>query len=253
MRGNGGRWMGLAQRRLSIIDLSPSGHQPMHDESGALSIVFNGEIYNFTDLHEELIAKGYGFRSHSDTEVILAAYREWGTECLARFNGMFAFALYDVREQTVFLARDRAGEKPLFYHLTDGVLRFGSELKALLADPSLPRRIEPGALDCYLAMGYVPGELCLLQGFNKLPPAHAMLFDLQIGQTKLWRYWELPELEAAAQGQVDEAALLDELETLLRDAVRRQMVADVPVGILLSGGMDSSQDGFMRGLTKTME
>jgi asparagine synthase (glutamine-hydrolysing) len=212
----------------------------MHDASGALSIIFNGEIYNFADLRDELIAKGHGFRSHSDTEVILAAYREWGTECLARFNGMFAFALFDARQQTVFLARDRAGEKPLFYHQANGVLRFASELKALLADPALPRRIDPAALDCYLAMGYVPGERCMLQGFNKLPPAHALLFDLQTGQAKIWRYWQLPELEATSSRPVDEAALLDELEALLEDAVRRQMVADVPVGVLLSGGVDSS-------------
>lgn len=232
--------VGLAQRRLAIIDLSPAGHQPMHDASGVLSIVFNGEIYNFADLREELIAKGHGFRSHSDTEVILAAYREWGTACLARFNGMFAFALFDARQQTLFLARDRAGEKPLFYHQANGVLRFASELKALLADPALPRRIDPEALDCYLAMGYVPGERCMLHGFNKLPPAHALLFDLQTGQTKIWRYWQLPELDDVTQGPVDEAALLDELEALLEDAVRRQMVADVPVGVLLSGGVDSS-------------
>jgi asparagine synthase (glutamine-hydrolysing) len=232
--------VGLAQRRLAIIDLSPAGHQPMHDASGALSIVFNGEIYNFADLRDELIAKGHGFRSHSDTEVILAAYREWGTECLARFNGMFAFALFDSRQQTVFLARDRAGEKPLFYHQANGVLRFSSELKALLADPALPRRLDPAALDCYLAMGYVPGERCMLQGFNKLPPAHALLFDLQNGHAKIWRYWQLPELAATSSRPVDEAALLDELEALLEDAVRRQMVADVPAGVLLSGGVDSS-------------
>lgn len=233
--------VGLAHRRLSIIDLSPAGHQPMHDISGTLSIVFNGEIYNFSNLRDELIAKGYGFQSHSDTEVILAAYLEWGTECVTRLNGMFAFALYDARQQTIFLARDRAGEKPLFYHQADGVLRFSSELKALLSDPALPRLIEPNALDCYLAMGYVPGDRCILQGFSKLPPAHAMLFDLQTGESKVWRYWKLPELDAAVlQGQVDETALLDELEGLLEDAVRRQMVADVSVGVLLSGGVDSS-------------
>lgn len=231
--------VGLAQRRLSIIDLSPAGHQPMHDALGALSIVFNGEIYNFADLRDDLIANGHGFQSHSDTEVILAAYREWGTDCLARFNGMFAFALYDARQQTVFLARDRAGEKPLFFHQAMGVLRFGSELKALLADPALPRRINPEALDCYLAMGYVPGERCVLQGFSKVPPAHAMVFDLQTGQSRIWRYWQLPGL-ATAQAPLDEAALLDELEHLLEDAVRRQMVADVPAGVLLSGGVDSS-------------
>lgn len=232
--------VGLAQRRLAIIDLSPAGHQPMHDSSGALSIVFNGEIYNFTELREQLISLGHGFKSHSDTEVILVAYLQWGTACLARLNGMFAFALYDARQQSVFLARDRAGEKPLFYHQAGGVLRFGSELKAMLADPALPRRIAPEALDCYLAMGYVPGERCILQGFSKLPPAHALLFDLETGQSKVWRYWQLPELEFASSRSVDEAALLDELEALLEDAVSRQMVADVSVGVLLSGGVDSS-------------
>jgi len=231
--------IGLAQRRLSIIDLSSAGHQPMHDASGELSLVFNGEIYNFGDLRDELIAKGHNFRSHSDTAVILTAYREWGTACLGRFNGMFAFALYDARQNLLFLARDRAGEKPLFYYQADGELRFASELKALLADPALPRRTAPESLDCYLAMGYVSGERCMLQGFNKLPPAHALLFDLQTGQSKVWRYWQLPDLPVDEQ-PLDEAALLDELETLLEDAVRHQMVADVPVGVLLSGGVDSS-------------
>ena len=233
--------VGLAHRRLSIIDLSSAGHQPMQDESGMLSIVFNGEIYNFADLRDELIAKGHSFKSHSDTEVILAAYREWGSDCLVRLNGMFALALFDARKQTVFLARDRAGEKPLFYHQTSGELRFASELKALLADPALPRQIEPEALDCYLTMGYVPGDRCMLKGFNKLPPAHAMLFDLQTGKSKIWRHWQLPEMDpAASNGRVDENALLEELESLLGDSVRRQLVADVPVGILRSGGVDSS-------------
>jgi asparagine synthase (glutamine-hydrolysing) len=232
--------VGLAQRRLSIIDLSPAGHQPMRDAKGELSIVFNGEIYNFVELREELIALGHGFSSHSDTEVILVAYRQWGADCLNRLNGMFAFALHDPRQQTVFLARDRAGEKPLFYHQASGVLRFASELKALMADPALPRRIDLEALDCYLAMGYVPGERCMLQGFCKLPPAHALQFDLQTGQAKIWRYWQLPELGVCAPDMVDEGALLDELEALLEDAVHRQMVADVPVGVLLSGGVDSS-------------
>ena len=231
--------VGLAHRRLAIIDLSPGGHQPMHDASGMLSIIFNGEIYNFQELRSQLKGKGHQFRSHSDTEVILAAYCEWGTDCLSHLNGMFAFAVYDAREQTLFLARDRAGEKPLFYHQANGQLRFASELKALLADPALPRRINPEALDCYLAIGYIPGDLCILQGFQKLPPAHALLFHLQTGQSKLWRYWQLPELNVAKGGE-DEADLLDELEDLLEDSVRRQLVADVPVGVLLSGGVDSS-------------
>lgn len=233
--------VGVGHRRLSIIDLSAAGHQPMHNASGELCIVFNGEIYNFADLRRELMAKGHAFRTHSDTEVILAAYREWGADCLSRFNGMFAFALYDSRRRQLFIARDRAGEKPLFYALAQGTLRFASELKGLMADPALPRRIDREALDCYLAMGFVPGERCMLRGVNKLPPGHALVFDLNDGQSRLWRYWQLPQLNAsAAEGRADEAGLLDELEALLEDAVRRQLVADVPVGVLLSGGVDSS-------------
>jgi asparagine synthase (glutamine-hydrolysing) len=233
--------VGLGHRRLAIIDLSAAAHQPMQDTGGGLCIVFNGEIYNFADLRQELIAKGHSFHTHSDTEVILAAYREWGTDCVARLNGMFAFALYDGRRRQLFIARDRAGEKPLFYAPADGVLRFASELKGLMADPALPRRIDSAALDCYLAMGYVPGERSMLHGVKKLPPAHALVFDLNSGLSRLWRYWQLPELSAAAaKGEADEAGLLGELEALLEDAVRRQLVADVPVGVLLSGGVDSS-------------
>lgn len=231
--------VGLAHRRLSILDLSPLGHQPMHSGAQGLSIVFNGEIYNFAELRRELEQVGHGFRSHSDTEVLLAAYAQWGTECLSRLNGMFAFALFDAPRQRLFLARDRAGEKPLFYRLDGGFLWFASELKALMAHPALPRRIDPEALDCYLAMGFVPGERCILEGYSKLPPAHAMTFDLREGAATVWRYWQLPELHASA-ATVDETSLLDELEALLEDAVGRQLVADVPVGILLSGGMDSS-------------
>ncbi len=213
----------------------------MQDAGGGLCITFNGEIYNFADLRRELMAKGLAFRGHSDTEVILAAYREWGTDCLSRLNGMFAFALYDSRRRQLFLARDRAGEKPLFYAQSHGALRFASELKGLMADPALPRSIDPEALDCYLSMGYVPGERSILRGANKLPPAHALLFDLNDGQARIWRYWQLPETsDAAAKGEADETGLVSELEALLEDAVRRQLVADVPVGVLLSGGVDSS-------------
>jgi asparagine synthase (glutamine-hydrolysing) len=233
--------VGLAFRRLSILDLSTAGHQPMIDPSGTLSIVFNGEIYNFKELREELIAMGMEFHSKSDTEVVLASYHQWGTDCLSRFNGMFSFALYDARQQSVFLARDRAGEKPLFYYYDNGILLFASELKALMADFSLPRIINSEALDCYLKMGYVPGEQCILQGFHKLPAAHAMNFNLQNGNIKVWCYWQLPELiPAVVPLKVDETVLLNELENLLEDAVRRQLVADVPVGVLLSGGVDSS-------------
>ncbi|MCB0933856.1 MAG: asparagine synthase (glutamine-hydrolyzing) [Mycobacterium sp.] len=230
--------VGLAHRRLSIVDLSPLGHQPMHLPDRGLSIVFNGEIYNFPELRRELERRGHQFRSHCDTEVILAAYSEWGSACLERFNGMFAFALYDAVEQRLLLARDRAGEKPLFYRLHSGTLHFASELKALLAKSELPRKIDPQALDCYLLLGYVPGELCVLEGYRKLPAAHALSFDLCSGLARVWQYWEIPEFDPVAV--VDQSALVDELDTLLQDAVARQLRADVPVGILLSGGIDSS-------------
>lgn len=231
--------VGLGHLRLAIIDLSPLGHQPMHYASGRLSIIFNGEIYNYRELRDELSALGFAFRSSSDTEVLLAAYAAWGRACLSRLNGMFTFALHDADQQILFLARDRAGEKPLYYRLSEGTLRFASELKALLVDPSMPRRIDPEALDCYLAMGFVPGRRCILDGYNKLAPAHALIFDLQNGAIDAWRYWSLPELSQGAES-CDEGAILDELERLLEDAVARQMVADVPFGVLLSGGLDSS-------------
>ncbi|MBI5502669.1 MAG: asparagine synthase (glutamine-hydrolyzing) [Deltaproteobacteria bacterium] len=231
--------VGLGHRRLSIIDLSPAGHQPMEDAQGALCIVFNGEIYNFTELRRELGPAGYPFRSQSDTEVILAAYREWDTDCLSHLSGMFAFALYDRAKRRILLARDRAGEKPLFYSLRRGTLTFASELKGLMADPELPRTVDPEALDCYLTLGFVPGDRCMLRDVRKLPPAHALAFELDGGASRVWPYWHLPAPPPPPTTTSD-AALLDELEALLQDAVRRQLVADVPVGILLSGGVDSS-------------
>lgn len=229
--------VGLAHRRLSVIDLSAAGHQPMHLLERGLSIIYNGEIYNFEELRGELQRRGYSFRSKTDTEVLLAAYDAWDADCLSRLNGMFAFALYDARRQSMFLARDRAGEKPLFYRLANGSLYFASELKALMNHPVLPRRIDPAALDCYLAMGFVPGDRCILEGFNKLPPAHSLTFDLVKGTATVSRYWSPPALDPDGP---DGDALLDELEGLLEDAVGRQLVADVPVGVLLSGGVDSS-------------
>ncbi|MBC8373444.1 MAG: asparagine synthase (glutamine-hydrolyzing) [Planctomycetes bacterium] len=233
------RQVGLAHRRLSIIDLSPGGHQPMTDESGKLALVYNGEIYNYRQLREELTAKGRQFRSASDTEVILEAYRAWGTDCVAHLNGMFAFALYDVGAGRLFLARDRAGQKPLYYMHDGERLVFASELKAIMADPSFRREIDLEALDHYLAYGYVPGALCMLKGVAKLPPAHCMTCDLDRREAKIWRYWQLPDPPGDRHARSEEE-LLDEYHELLRDSVRRRLVADVPVGILLSGGIDSS-------------
>jgi asparagine synthase (glutamine-hydrolysing) len=234
-----GDGVSFGHRRLAIIDLSAAGHQPMADQSGQLQITFNGEIYNYQELQKELIQAGHCFRTATDTEVILEAYRAWGTGCLSRLNGMFAFVLYDHRSRVLFGARDRAGEKPLFYHHAGGRLAFGSELKAILADPELPRELDPESLQHYLAYGYVPQGRCILKGFRKLPAAHALLYHPEQDQLQIWPYWKLPD-PCSQDVEVSEEDLLDQLESLLRDAVERQLIADVPVGILLSGGLDSS-------------
>jgi asparagine synthase (glutamine-hydrolysing) len=208
-----------------------------HDD---LCLTFNGEIYNFKELRSELAQKGTVFRSSSDTEVVLESYREWGVDCLKLLNGMFAFALYDRRNDTLFLARDRAGEKPLFYSVDNGTIRFASELKAIMAHPGVQRRIDGQALDCYLASGFVPGSRCIIKGVRKLPPAHALVFEVKTGQSRSWRYWQLPDVADLSGHPGDDGPLIDELEQLLEDAVRRQLYADVTVGVLLSGGVDSS-------------
>lgn len=241
---DGGEWysqdfrVGLAHRRLAIIDLSLRGRQPMCDESGKLVIVFNGEIYNFLDLRHDLEKKGHAFKSKSDTEVILLAYQEWGIDCISHFNGMFAFCIYDDREKLLFLARDRAGEKPLYYRYANGQFSFASELKAIMADPGTPRKLNLDAVNYYLAYGYVPCPMSILQGIQKLPPAHAMRYDVDKGSMKIWKYWDLPEPNVNNNASIQD--LSDEFESLLRDSVRRQMVSDVPIGVLLSGGCDSS-------------
>lgn len=230
--------VGLGHRRLSIIDLSPQGHQPMHLSEEGLSIVFNGEIYNYIELRSELRSLGYIFNTNSDTEVILISYLHWGIDCVNHLNGAFGFAIFDSREYKLFLARDRAGEKPIFYRLSDESIFFASELKALLANFNFPRRLNHDSLDCYLAMGFVPGQNSIIEGYNKLPPAHVLTFDLKDGSTRIWRYWTVPEFDSSIIHTENE--LLFNLEALLEDAVAKQMVADVPVGILLSGGVDSS-------------
>lgn len=231
--------VGLAHCRLSIIDLTSSGKQPMHLSKRGLSLVFNGEIYNYLELRNQLKSLGYIFYSESDTEIILAAYAEWGQECIKRFNGMFVFALYDEKLKEVLIARDRAGEKPLFYYLSKDTLYFASELKALLANPSLPRKIDPKSLDCYLTMGFIPGERCILSGYKKLPPAHALRFNIENNELNIWKYWKLPEFDMTAHN-FNQTSLVNELEKILENSVCKQMIADVPVGILLSGGLDSS-------------
>ena len=232
------RAVALLHRRLAILDLSPAGAQPMADGAGNV-LSFNGEIYNFAALRRELEARGHAFHTGTDTEVLLAAYRAWGTACLERLQGMFAFALWDPAARRLFLARDRAGEKPLFVHHAPGRLAFASELKALLADPAFRPELDADSLDGYLAFGYVPAEGCMLRGVRRLLPAHGMVYDVDADAVRTWRYWDLPEPPAPG-APADPEALADELDPLLEDAVRRQLVADVPVGVLLSGGLDSS-------------
>jgi len=231
----------FAHRRLSIIDKSSAGHQPMKNLAGNVIVVFNGEIYNFRDLKKELALAGHIFNTHSDTEVLIAAWVEWGVDCVKHLTGMFAFAIHDSKENTIFLARDRAGEKPLFYSYKEEELRFSSELKGLLCDSQFSKSLNHKALNLYLERGYIPGELCILEGVNKLPPASALLFKYRLNEIKKWTYWSPPELNSGSfLGGGSHNQLLDEFDTLLENSVRQQLYADVPVGILLSGGLDSS-------------
>ena len=232
------RRVGLAHRRLAILDLSPAGHQPMLSQNGRYAIVFNGEVYNFSALRAELEKLGYHFKGGSDTEVVLAAYQEWGENCLGRFNGMFALAIHDRGNSetgpSLFFARDRAGKKP-FYYLHDGKhFQFASELKAIDGASG----IDTQALNYYLALGYVPGELCLTRGVKKLPPAHAARLDLNTAKLRVWKYWSLPENTATGRESGDDLA--NDVESLLMDSVKLRLASDVPLGVLLSGGLDSS-------------
>ena len=228
----------LGHQRLSIIDLSPTGAQPMQNAARSRVVVFNGEIYNHHELRQELASRGVCFVGRSDTEVLLAAYDAWGERCVERLRGMFAFAIYDQVRNVLFMARDRAGEKPLYWARHRGGLVFASELKALLADPQFPRRLSPEGLAYYLSFGYVPAEKCILEGVHKLQAAHCLTWPLSSGPPVLRRYWDLPDAQADERVSVDE--LTNELKRLLTRAVSEQLIADVPLAVLLSGGVDSS-------------
>ena len=230
--------LAFAHRRLSIIDLHETSNQPMQDSSGEFIIIFNGEIYNFMSLREELISFGHHFETSSDTEVILASYKYWGHECLQKLNGMFSFCIYDKNKGELFMARDRAGEKPFYYSLEKDFFIFSSELKSILARET-NSKVDNNSLDCFLSFGYVPAELCILDRVKKLPPAHAMTIKLDNLEKKQWRYWSIPQSNVSPKNIV-ETELLDELEELIEDSVKKQLISDVPVGVLLSGGVDSS-------------
>jgi len=228
----------LGMRRLSIIDLA-TGHQPMSGCDSAIKIVFNGEIYNYHELQHELEARGHRFRTHSDTETIVHAFEEFGSKCVEHLRGMFAFAMWDSRRQELFIARDRTGKKPLYYTVTTrGTLLFGSELKSLREHPEFQGETSLEALDAYLTFGYVPDPLTIFRGVHKLLPGHHLTFAS--GKLRVEQYWDFPYQELQVEAMQDEEECLEELRALLDDAVRVRLVADVPLGAFLSGGVDSS-------------
>ena len=231
----GGVAVGFGFRRLAIIDLS-GGRQPMSNEDGALWIVCNGEIYNHADLRPGLEARGHTFRTRSDIEVLLHLYEEHGPDCVTKINGMFALAIWDAKNQTLFLARDRLGKKPLYYRDTPERLIFGSEVKALLPHPDCPRELDAGNLSKYLAYEYVPSPHCIFKGIHKLPAGHWLTW--KHGQTRLHRYWDVKFSNGSDQRPEDEIA--EELGERLKEAVRLRLISDVPLGVFLSGGIDSS-------------
>jgi asparagine synthase (glutamine-hydrolysing) len=236
-RFESGSWcIAMGNRRLSIIDLSMRGHQPMTDKSSESRIVYNGETYNFHDVRKQLEDCGHKFLSDTDTEVVLKSYVEWGPECLKRLNGMFAFAVWDERRKSLFIARDRLGVKPLYYTRIGDGLAFASEIKSLLWLPGVRRRMNVGALAKYLSFLWVPDPETLLEGIYKLPPGHYAVFEN--GKLDIHVYWDI-ELSRAA-GAVSENDAIEEVTARLRKSVRSRLVSDVPVGVFLSGGLDSS-------------
>jgi asparagine synthase (glutamine-hydrolysing) len=226
---------GLGIQRLRVIDLA-TGDQPIYNEDRTVAVVLNGEIYNYRELRERLIASGHSFATDGDTEVIAHLYEEEGADCVKSLRGMFGFAVWDLRRQQLLLARDRVGKKPLFYAERSGVLSFASELNALMADDELDRVLDPLALDSYLTFLYVPAPRTAFRGISKLPPASTLVY--RKGSLAIERYWSLDYSRKRPMG--DLAELHAELRETLRRAVRRRMVADVPLGAFLSGGIDSS-------------
>jgi asparagine synthase (glutamine-hydrolysing) len=236
--------VGLGFRRLSIIDLK-TGHQPLSNEDGTVWIVFNGEIYNYQELRQYLQAKGHVFKTKTDTEVIVHLYEEFGAACVEKLRGMFAFAIWDGRQEVLLLARDRVGIKPLYYRLTDEYIVFGSEIKAILADPEVQPEVLPGIIDRFLTFYYVPGEETLFRDIRKLAPGSYMV--IRGGKTQITQYWDLHFSPTARS--IEDAA--QNLLALLEESVQLHMISDVPLGFLLSGGVDSTAMlGFAIGKTE---
>lgn len=235
--------LGLGHRRLSIIDLSSAGAQPMN--LGSLWITFNGEIYNFNEIKEQLLQKGHAFKSHSDTEVILHAYTEWGKDCLQYFIGMFAFVIYDSEKQHLFCARDRAGIKPFFYYWHNHLFLFSSELKAFHQHPNFEKSLNHDAIASFIQYGHVPTPHCIFNHGHKLPPGHFLEFDIHElkmhpEKIKLHQYWNVYDSYNQPKLNIEFAEAIEETEKLLKSAADYRMVSDVPVGVFLSGGYDSA-------------
>ncbi|MEM7281156.1 MAG: XrtA/PEP-CTERM system amidotransferase [Pseudomonadota bacterium] len=228
--------VGLGHRRLSIIDIS-TGQQPLSNHNDTIYVTFNGEIYNYLELREELINLNYSFKTKSDTEVIVHAWEEWGPECVKRFNGMFAFAIWDRNKRSLFLARDRVGIKPLYYGVGDNFLVFGSELKSLLEMPAIERKLCPKAIEEYFCFGYVPDPRSVFGGVHKLPPGHYMLASIDSGLQKPVSYWDV---EFSRNTGLNSNEIETEIVARLKKSVDRRLMTEVPLGAFLSGGVDSS-------------
>ena len=235
---SGGRSVGLAQRRLSIQDLSPLGHQPMHSKDKRLSVIFNGEIYNFLELREEL--SDYTFLSHCDTEVIIAAYLKWGISCVDKFNGMFAICIYDREDDSIYLVRDRIGKKPMYYELDGEDMYFASELKPLMSRPGFSKKIRQDIVTRYLYQQYINAPDSIFENVYKLEPGSILHYHN--GQVKTWKYWDVKQVYHKMQENpvTDYAQAKAELKELLKKSVASRMISDVPLGAFLSGGYDSS-------------
>jgi asparagine synthase (glutamine-hydrolysing) len=226
--------VGLGHRRLSIIDLS-GGKQPIFNEDESAAIIFNGEIYNYQDLAAGLASAGHTFKTRSDTETILHAYEEYGEDCVRHLRGMFGFAIWDRRARRLLLARDRLGVKPIYYYRDGRFLAFASEIKALLEIPSIPREVDPEALDLYLSLRYVPGPRTMFKNIFRLPPGHLLVVD-EAG-VRIKKYWDIDYAAAESHSPKD---LLERFQDLLDESVRMRLIAEVPLGVFLSGGLDSS-------------
>lgn len=228
---------GLAHRRLKIIDLTDAAHQPMSNEDDSIWLTYNGEIYNFAEVRSELVRLGHRFKSATDSEVILHGYEEWGVDCLKRFNGMFAFALWDDRRRRLWLVRDRLGVKPLFYGVSSSGISFGSEVKAVLADPAVDRALDYEALAYYLSLNYLPAPFTLFKSVRQLEPGQQLVAEAD-GTIRLSSYWDLVFDNDPAPRS--DASWIEKFDSLMDDAVRLRLVSDVPFGLFLSGGVDSS-------------